>query len=381
MQSTVKRHIEQLQEGLIRNLSLDFFDQDERDAIVKDIDGLDRRIRQKALALCFSLSHASSSLVPNTVRSIIKAAHSLSLAGVERWIGTAFDLLDSRGVDRFIAFISKTDAGALRDFELAGGLHLFEAIPVLEAFAQAISGSLLRISPHDEPFTDTFTLFLPPLINRYKERERNFFLYKLTVAYQWAQISRGTLTPDENGLKVFLTDDGPVHPNIETFFNLFADKELARDLYLVLEAPRLEAFLRHELPSLMRRGNEVKQELFEDRPPLEGLPEKHRTILVLREVEGLSYEELAARLDSIASLVFALAAVGALVSLAVNPFRMDRVPDYFPTIVQDAIIIGAFLLVGIFLLGEKWLTLSAVGGFVIGFALQDTLGNAWPLGA
>ena len=86
-------------------------------------------------------------------------------------------------------------------------------------------------------------------------------------------------------------------------------------------------------------------------------------------------QELAARLESIARLVFALGSIGALVSLLLNPFRADRVPDYFPTIVQDAIIIGTFMLVGIFLLGEKWLTLSAVGGFVIGFALQDTLGN------
>jgi small-conductance mechanosensitive channel/CRP-like cAMP-binding protein len=85
--------------------------------------------------------------------------------------------------------------------------------------------------------------------------------------------------------------------------------------------------------------------------------------------------EIAARLESIAYLLLALGSISALVSLILNPFRADRVPDFFPTIVQDAIIIGGFLLVGIFLLGEKWLTLSAVGGFVIGFALQDTLGN------
>ncbi len=88
-----------------------------------------------------------------------------------------------------------------------------------------------------------------------------------------------------------------------------------------------------------------------------------------------SQKELAGRLDSIARLVFALGSINALVALLLNPFRVDRVPDYFPTIVQDAIVIGVFLLAGIFLLGEKWLTLSAVGGFVIGFALQDTLGN------
>ncbi len=281
MQPTVKKHIEQLREGLLKNLTLDFFDRDERDAILRDIDGLDRRIRQKAFALCFSLSNASSSLVPNAVKRIKKAAHFLSLADFERWIGIAFDLLDSRGVDRFIAFISKTDADALRDFERPGGLHLYEATPVLEVFAQAISGKSFKISPHDEPFTDTFTLFLPPLINRFKEREKNFFLYKLTVAYQWAQISLGTLTPDEDMLKIFLTGNGPVYPDIDTFFNTFADKELARDLYLVLEAPRLEAFLKRELPSLAGRGNEVRQELFDDRHPLGWLPEKSAIIEAL----------------------------------------------------------------------------------------------------
>ncbi len=44
-----------------------------------------------------------------------------------------------------------------------------------------------------------------------------------------------------------------------------------------------ETMLRHELASKMEAA-------------LATLPEKHRTILVLREVEGLSYEELAERL-------------------------------------------------------------------------------------
>ena len=43
--------------------------------------------------------------------------------------------------------------------------------------------------------------------------------------------------------------------------------------------------------------------------------------------------------------------------------------------VQDAIVIGLFLIVATFVLDEKFLTTSAVGAVVIGFALQDTLGN------
>ena len=52
-------------------------------------------------------------------------------------------------------------------------------------------------------------------------------------------------------------------------------------------------------------------------------------------------------------------------------------PEHFPSILQDTIVVGLFLVVMTFLFEEKLLTTSAVGAVVIGFALQDTLGNAF----
>ena len=63
------------------------------------------------------------------------------------------------------------------------------------------------------------------------------------------------------------------------------------------------------------------------------------------------------------------------VTLAINPWRQDRLPDRFPTIVQDAVIIALFALVATLFMQEKVLATTAVGAVVIGFALQDTLGN------
>ena len=63
--------------------------------------------------------------------------------------------------------------------------------------------------------------------------------------------------------------------------------------------------------------------------------------------------------------------------VALNPLRDDRVPDRFPTIVQDAIIVALFVVVATVVLKEKILAMSAVGAVVVGFALQDTLGNAF----
>ncbi len=79
---------------------------------------------------------------------------------------------------------------------------------------------------------------------------------------------------------------------------------------------------------------------------------------------------------ALAKLAFAAAIVNALVFALVNPLRVDRVPDRFPTIVQDALVIGLTVLSATFL-SEHFVTTSAVSAVVIGFALQDTLGNAF----
>ena len=78
---------------------------------------------------------------------------------------------------------------------------------------------------------------------------------------------------------------------------------------------------------------------------------------------------------SIVNLVFALALIHFLVLVLVNPLREDRVPERFPTIVQDVIVFSFFMLIATLVMDEKFLTTSAVGAVVAGLALQDTLGN------
>jgi small-conductance mechanosensitive channel/CRP-like cAMP-binding protein len=85
--------------------------------------------------------------------------------------------------------------------------------------------------------------------------------------------------------------------------------------------------------------------------------------------------DLRGQLTSIEHLVLALGVIITLVLIAINPLRVDRVPERFPAIVQDAVVVALFALVATFVLREKFLTTSAVGAVVVGFALQDTLGN------
>jgi small-conductance mechanosensitive channel len=74
-------------------------------------------------------------------------------------------------------------------------------------------------------------------------------------------------------------------------------------------------------------------------------------------------------------LLLAFGAINALVALAINPWRSERLPDRFPTIVQDSIVITLFAVAATAVLQERMFAATAVSAVVLGLALQDTLGN------
>jgi small-conductance mechanosensitive channel/CRP-like cAMP-binding protein len=83
------------------------------------------------------------------------------------------------------------------------------------------------------------------------------------------------------------------------------------------------------------------------------------------------------QLLSIEQLALAAAVINLVALALINPLRVDRVPEHFPAILQDFIVVGLLVLVATFVFNDRLLATSAVSAVVIGFALQDTLGNAF----
>ena len=81
------------------------------------------------------------------------------------------------------------------------------------------------------------------------------------------------------------------------------------------------------------------------------------------------------QLATIRPLLLAFGVINGVVALIINPWRHDRVPDRFPRIVQDAIVIGLFAFGATLLLQDKIFAATAAGAVVVGLALQGTLGN------
>ena len=84
---------------------------------------------------------------------------------------------------------------------------------------------------------------------------------------------------------------------------------------------------------------------------------------------------VALQLRTLQSLLISLAGIIVVVTLALNPWREDRIPDRLPNIVQDALVIGLFALAATLLLQDRVLATGAAAAVVIGFAVQETLGN------
>ncbi|MGC2061817.1 MAG: hypothetical protein WA610_02485 [Thermodesulfovibrionales bacterium] len=303
-----------LREDFIGNLRLDFFDDDEIAALLSDLDTLDPRIRQKAFALCHSLSQAGSSLLPNTVKRMKTASTFLRPSDFGRWLGHAYDIFDHQGVGALIDFMARIDEETLKRFRPAKGLDLQRVLPVLETCLKGISGLDLKISTADESYTDTSTVYLRAFEDTYEDRDRNYLIYKFRIAHAWAQIVCGTLTPDSRTLDEFLksrtqwheeffmsqpsqksrkvinppphpsregTSETIRHPDIASFFRTFPVPEMALDIYNILEGVRLVPFLEDALPGLMREVYAIKQDILMKRPSFSGLSEKTAFIEML----------------------------------------------------------------------------------------------------
>src|SRR5215217_342033 len=103
----------------------------------------------------------------------------------------------------------------------------------------------------------------------------------------------------------------------------------------------------------------------------------HVVFAIRPELGGLAATDAASPIRPFERLALTAAIINLLVISLINPLRTDRVRDRFPAIVQDAVVIGMLLVVATFVFKEQLLTTSAVGAVVVGFALQDTLGNTF----
>ncbi|MDA8086604.1 MAG: VWA domain-containing protein [Nitrospiraceae bacterium] len=273
-----------LKDELARNLRLNFFEEAEIEKLLGGIDAfVDKKLSRKVAALCCQLSNTSSNLVERTLGHIRSAQAALHGAELETWLSRAFDLLDSSGLQQAVSFISKSGPDDLEKiFGNNFAVKLESVSSRLELYLKGISGMDFRVAASglkNVCYTDSSTIYLPERLDTFcgPGENKNLLLYRLMAAHKWAQVAEGTLAPgfegtsslENSGYKkpsAAMEAEAPTNP-LERFlfFAAFGDRDFALDLYNILEAIRLDSFLKKETPGLFEKAKSLRLMLLENR--------------------------------------------------------------------------------------------------------------------
>ncbi|MFO7965755.1 MAG: hypothetical protein R6U50_17650 [Desulfobacterales bacterium] len=175
-------------------------------------------------------------------------------------INTGYDL---------VSYFSLSSTDAIVQMERWKNAVLLEDYSqILSIFAQALTGHTLHVKKSSKqdslresgiyPFTDGKTIFLPPYIADGTTPIENFNCYKAATAHQAGYLEFESF---KNGLNPMLH-----------IFECLPDKELVRDIFLILEDGRIDWMLTSNYPGLTEDLREAVSRGLKGRTPLEKLP-------------------------------------------------------------------------------------------------------------
>ena len=161
------------------------------------------------------------------------------------------------------------------------GQTLEGAAPVLGLYYRALSGRNAAIVPFgnkDDPqqYPDTHTTIrLPERIAQFPQTAANFAWYKVALTHRAAHYDGGTFdfffdrdAPHYSRLRPMLTDVPRYEQesDLETFFRMFAQRELAIELFTLCEDLRLDEWSKRRYPGLRSAYERVQRASLHERP-------------------------------------------------------------------------------------------------------------------
>jgi nitric oxide reductase NorD protein len=112
--------------------------------------------------------------------------------------------------------------------------------------------------------TDGSTIFLPELMERFHEKDENFAAMKVFATHQAAHLEFGSFDFDldrpgavfQLRRTAFVNREAPAMTDMEEFFDLFPDRQLASDLFTIAEDSRIDARVKSEYGGIGGRSSE-----------------------------------------------------------------------------------------------------------------------------
>jgi len=206
------------------------------ESLIQHLTQFDIQTQDTLLELIKKAADTNSGLAYQLAKRMQKAIDLMEIDTIELWLDQAIDVFDSKGLYGAIEVLDELESIAHNAKQKLTGIAFEEVCNMLEHFVVGLNGRCLKIETDKETYTDTETIFLPGIINKYTERDDNFQLYKCIVVHLWAQNWFGTW-----------------RSNLVNVFSQYEKPARAQQWFHVLEMIRLDHKIKHELPGIHRQ--------------------------------------------------------------------------------------------------------------------------------
>lgn len=205
-----------------------------------------------------------SAIKPELALELLMAASSRPFpdgAGPEHWAREVLDVYDSQGLLPAIDLIRRGKNHPLFMRRWGKGACLGDYASVLEAYVNSLGRRSVSIKEAESHFTDTSNIYLPSRISLFQDKGDGAALFKVMASCSYGRIALGTYRPDHQFIKRLTeqirwrynrgSDDSGMS-DLTRLFSLFPEPDLARDLYGLADAARVESWMEKQLPGLYR---------------------------------------------------------------------------------------------------------------------------------
>ncbi len=212
------------------------------ESVIQHLTQFDIQTQDTLLELIKKAADTNSGLAYQLANRMQKALELMEIETIELWLDQAIDVFDSKGLYGAIEVFNELESIAHNAKQKLTGISFDEVSNMLEHFVVGLNGRRLKIETDKKTYTDTETIFLPSIINRYAQKEDNFQLYKCIVVLLWAQNWFGSW-----------------RGNLSQLFLQYENPERAQKWFHVLEMIRLDHKIKHELPGIHRQMQRLSE--------------------------------------------------------------------------------------------------------------------------
>ena len=258
-----------------------------------------------------SLADHSAEAVAAFLKSLPRVLGRVSSSQVDIWFQQGVALL-RENVDSGIAYFKLESSRAEQVLDtLSSSIELEKMKGLFGFYGRALVGSEVELMPvgqlasknigwvsTEQATTDGTHIYLPTVVDYSQRKEENFAWLKVVTTHQLGHLEFGSFSFELDKPSTLFEDlrpqlvaqrqadspaseSSPFTTDMARLFNLFAQRQLAADIFSVAEDARVDTILRFRYRGLAPDYQWVQTEALAARPPIEKLPVQQAMVELL----------------------------------------------------------------------------------------------------